>query len=238
MKPLAIIKIGTTFPGLRLDCGDFDTWVREGLGHDSGPVSVIDVEAGDPLPLSRDVRGVVVTGSHAMVTDRLEWSESLAGRIRLWVYDEVPVLGICYGHQLLAHALGGLVDYHPQGREMGTVDIDLFPACSADPLFRGLPPRFPVHATHAQTVLRLPEGAVCLAGNDFEATHAYRVGEQAWGVQFHPEYSSRILKAYIDERAADLESQGHDLPAIYRTVKETPEASSILKRFAHIAKKF
>ena len=63
------------------------------------------------------------------------------------------------GHQLLAHALGGQVDYNPAGRESGTIELSLDPAAHQDPLFSGLPSRFPAHATHLQTVLRAPEGA-------------------------------------------------------------------------------
>src|SRR5688572_21533998 len=79
-------------------------------------------------PPSREgFAGTIVTGSGAMVTDRHEWSERSAQWLRDAAHDGMPLLGICYGHQLIAHALGGEVDYHPAGREMGTVQLELHP---------------------------------------------------------------------------------------------------------------
>src|SRR3546814_6485680 len=96
-----------------------------------------------------------------------------------------------YGHQLLAHALGGEVGDNPNGRKMGTVAVDLLPAAADDPLFTGLPDRFLAQATHQQSVLRAPEGATVLARSDHDDCHAFRWGEAAWGVQFHPEFGDR-----------------------------------------------
>jgi GMP synthase (glutamine-hydrolysing) len=96
------------------------------------------------------------------------------------------------------------VDYHPGGREIGTVDIDLLPAAVDDPLFASLPPGFSAHVVHAQTVMEPPPGAVRLAENAFEPTHAFRVGRRAWGVQFHPEFDLVRMTGYVDRLAADL----------------------------------
>ncbi|NIQ10109.1 MAG: glutamine amidotransferase, partial [Gammaproteobacteria bacterium] len=74
--------------------------------------------------------------------------------------------------------------------EVGTVEVRLRPEAQDDRLFQTLPARFPVHATHSQSVLALPPGAVHLAENDFDPHHAMRIGSCAWGVQFHPEYSA------------------------------------------------
>ena len=80
---------------------------------------------GEALPDPRSVRAVVVTGSAAMVTSREPWSERTAAWLCETVEVKTPVLGICYGHQLLAHALGGRVEDNPQGRHIGTVDVTL-----------------------------------------------------------------------------------------------------------------
>ena len=71
---------------------------------------------------------VVVTGAHDMVPEHALWSETASAWLRELVGRQVPTLGICYGHQLLAHALGGEVGYHPRGSEVGTVSVTLLPA--------------------------------------------------------------------------------------------------------------
>lgn len=238
MKPLMIIKIGSTFPQIAAKFGDFDDWTRRGLGLKPGDTRVVDAEAGDPLPPPDHCAGVVVLGSHAMVTDGLPWSLRLERWIPTVVAHGVPVLGICYGHQLLASALGGRVDYHAGGIEIGTVTVHRKPAGDGDALFRGLPERFLAHAAHSQTVIALPDGAVHLAGNAFEPHHGFRIGERAWGVQFHPEYDAAIMAAYVTAMADPMKSAGRDADAIRPAVRETPHAARILRRFGKLAETF
>jgi len=233
-KRLFIIKVGTTFPDTMREYGDFDLWTINGLGKRRDDTGVIDAEHGDPLPDANECAGVVVTGSHDMVTDNLAWSKKVAEWLPSLLEEEVPLLGICYGHQLLAHALGGKVGFHPEGTEVGTVEINLLPECAADPLFSSLPIAFSAHATHSQTVVLLPRSTVRLAMNGFEPNHAFRVGRCAWGVQFHPEYTAEIMRSYIINGKEDLLNEGIDIRPILDSVKETPVSASILKRFSEI----
>ena len=166
-----------------------------------------------------------------MVTDRLPWSEYTAQWLLEALKCGVPILGICYGHQLLAHALGGHVDYHPRGREMGTKLIELAPAASQDELFSVMPERFPAHVTHMQSVLRLPPGAEILASNDFDAHHAVRFAPRAWGVQFHPEFTSAAMSHYLRIRSEALRQEGADPAELLSAVRDTTESEQLLRRF-------
>ncbi len=231
MKNLYLIKAGTTFPAIQQKYGDFDRWTSEALGETEVPIRVIDVEQMGELPAANDCAGVTITGSHAMVTDNLGWSLRLETWLSGLVAAEVPVFGICYGHQLMARATGGRVDYHPQGKEIGSVQVSRLPASDDDPLFKTLPRDFSVHATHAQSVLTLPTGAVRLAANEFEPNHAFRLGRCAWGVQFHPEYDVRIMRSYVEEQAEALEAAGRNVPEILKTVTETPIAKQLYRNF-------
>ncbi len=235
MDSLFIIKTGTTFPKTLQKWGDFGDWVRLGLQLAEDQVQVVDVVAGDPLPVAGNCRGVVVTGSHAMVTERPAWSVSVGNWLPSLIEAEVPLLGICFGHQLLADALGGRVGFHPGGREIGTVDIQLAPACQTDPLFSELPTGFPAHVTHAQTVLDLPPGATRLAGNFFEPHHAFRAGTCAWGVQFHPEFHRGIMACYLREQATELAAAGRHVEPLLRAIRDTPTSHQLLRRFAALA---
>ncbi len=233
-KPLLIVKTGQTLAPLRAKGEDFEDWiVREGRMA-SEHVVVADVVNGASLPGLAEVAGIVVTGSPAMVTDRAPWSEASAAYLREACRQDIPILGICYGHQLLAHALGGHVDDNPQGREIGTAQIRLTPQAAADPLFAGLPEHFDAHTTHSQTVLSLPPGSVRLASSARDGNQGYRAGGRAWGVQFHPEFDALIMRTYIATRSPALEQEGFDVAALTQAVADTPVASSLLQRFVQI----
>ncbi|UCE17590.1 MAG: glutamine amidotransferase [Gemmatimonadota bacterium] len=236
MKPILIIKAGTTFEATARAFGDFEDWTIRGMGLSKDAVRVLAVFRNESLPTDDSFCGVVVTGSHAMVTDREPWSEELAGWIRGIIERGTPFLGLCYGHQLLAYAMGGHVGNHPRGREIGTVRIEIEDKGAGDELISILPREFLGHVTHTQTVLRLPPGALILASNAFEPHHAIRVGECAWGVQFHPEFEAAIMRSYINEQSLGLKAEGLDISSLRSGVVETPHAAKILQRFASLVK--
>ncbi len=230
-RPLLILKTGDTVAAARARRGDFEDWFRAGLGLPPAAVAVADPRC-QSLPSPEALSGVVVTGSSAMVTDGHPWSEASAAWLRRALALGLPVLGVCYGHQLLAQALGGQVGDLPRGWEVGTVRVALTAAAARDPLFAGLPPLLPVHATHRQGVLRAPPGARILAGNADDACQAFAWGRRAWGVQFHPEFDVEILALYLRERAGELRAAGLDPEALAAGLVPTPAAAALLPRFA------
>jgi GMP synthase (glutamine-hydrolysing) len=232
---ITIVKVGSTLPALAAARGDFEDWIRWGLGPAGTQAGVVDVRNGDGLPKAGGLVGVVVSGSHALVTDHEAWSEDTAAWLAGVVARGIPVLGICYGHQLLAHALGGQVGDNPNGLEFGTVDVHLAGEAGADALLGGLPNPLPAQVCHRQSVLRLPPGAVRLAASALDGCQAFRVGATAWGVQFHPEFDGVAVRAYVDEFREELRAGGQDAEAIRRGVGETPQAAGLLQRFAGIA---
>lgn len=234
-RPLAIIKVGDTFDALREQRGDFEHWMAAGLGDTRLPVVVLDPRRGDKLPPPTEISGAIVTGSHAMVSHREPWSEATGAWLAQLVGHGTPVLGVCFGHQLLADALGGEAGDHPGGLEIGTVEVELRPEAADDALMHDLPARFEAHVVHRQSALRLPEGAVRLAGNAFEPTQAFRVGESAWGLQFHPEFDAEIMRGYVDHLADTLRAEGSDPAALRERVAATAAAAQLLGRFARIA---
>jgi len=116
MKRLYIVKTGTTFPDTQKEFGDFDAWIRAGLEKAKADIHVLDVRREGPVPLlpvARACAGIVITGSHAMVTERHPWSVQLEKWVPFLLESRVSLLGICYGHKLLAQAVGGRVEIHP-----------------------------------------------------------------------------------------------------------------------------
>lgn len=234
MKALTIIKAGSTFPATRNRLGDFEDWIIRASGLAERTVSVVHIMDGEALPPVEKLSGVIITGSHAMLTDRDSWMLELETWIPKVIEHNTPLLGICFGHQLLAQAMGGRSDYNPKGREIGTVTIKLTAEGQQDRLLGTLPKVFIAHATHAQTVMELPVSSLRLAENSLETSHAFRLGDKAWGVQFHPEFSAEIMSAYVNEQAATLLQEGHDVAALQSAICCTDEANALITRFVSI----
>ncbi len=235
MNKLLIIKTGRAIKGIPASMQDFEHWTARAAGLSLDHCHTVTVIDGETLPEPSLCSGVVITGSAAMVSDRHAWSEYVAQWLLQAIDYRLPVLGICYGHQLLAHALGGVVDFHPRGREIGTRLIHRAPAALQDELFSILPDSFPAHVTHMQSVLRLPPGAEVLAWNRFEAHHAVRFAPRVWGVQFHPEFTAEAMSHYLRIRGDALQQEGMDVAELHAAVTETEAATRLLHRFAGLA---
>jgi GMP synthase (glutamine-hydrolysing) len=169
-----------------------------------------------------------------MVSHRESWMLSTETWLANVVAAGIPVLGICFGHQLLAQALGGQVDDNPKGTEVGTVTIELADDVGADALFNFMPKRFPAQVSHRQSVLQLPPGAKRLGISEKEPHQAIAFGPRAWGIQFHPEFDARIIDHFIHHHAPSVAATGGDVEVIKKNTRPTPESSSLLLRFAEL----
>jgi GMP synthase (glutamine-hydrolysing) len=229
---ILVIKTGNTLPSLLDENEDFENWFIRGTGLDAKRFICCAVDKGESLPAIDDVVAAIVTGSPAYVTDLAPWNESSAVYLRLLHQQQKAILGVCYGHQLLAWAFGGVVGFHPNGREIGTIDIELTLEAASDVLFAKMPKQFSAQASHQQSVLSLPDGAVLLAKNSFDAHHAFRLGSSTWGVQFHPEFSAHVMSTYICERRDDIAREGFNVEELLARVDSTPVSASLLQQFS------
>lgn len=234
MSDLLIIKTGTGRPSLSARDGDFEDWILEGMQFPRDRAAVADVYCGHPLPTYDAIAGVVITGSHAMVTAHEDWSEHTATWLPGAVERRIPILGICYGHQLLAYALGGTVADNPQGLEYGTIEVVLAETAQRDPLLGGLGARLQVQVCHDQSVLQLPRDAMLLASSAMDVHQASVVGQSAWGLQFHPEFDAATVQICIEESRDALVRQGSNPDRLLENCVDTAFGSEILRRFARI----
>lgn len=232
MKPVLIIRTGQAPDNIRARHGDFPHWFRLGAKLPLPRVQVVNVAAGEELPPPQEVAGAMITGSAAMVTERAPWSERTAGWIRDAMDVDLPLLGVCYGHQLMSHALGGRVDYLPGGREIGTLPIELLADAQHDPLAAHLPGEFRAHTTHEQSVLEVPKGTQVLARSARDPHHLLRYGRNAISVQFHPEFNADVMRAYITRKHHDMRREGFDPHHAFRQVAATPNARRLLRMFS------
>jgi GMP synthase (glutamine-hydrolysing) len=163
--------------------------VRADRGEDAGP--------------AKDLDGLLVLGGRMSAYDDQEPGVTATRALLAEaVAAGVPTLGICLGAQLLAVATGGQVHVAaPPGRESGVVDVRWRPEAATDPLLGALAAdaeaagtrSTPMPAMHADAVVDLPRGASWLAASRMYPYQAFRVGERAWGVQFHPEASPATM---------------------------------------------
>ena len=206
---LLIVRTGSTAIEVQRRHGDYDRWFRDALAEHDLAFDLCDITRAAIPDTSAHV-GVIVTGSVKSVVSPEPWMEGLAAFLRRVEHAGVPVLAVCFGCQALAWARGGRVVRSPSGWEIGAVEVDLTGEGRLDRLFEGLPWPLPVLATHEDRVDSLPQGAVLVAGNDSAPIQAFRIGESVWGVQFHPEATTAILRELILLRREALEAGARD----------------------------
>lgn len=162
---------------------------RREIDGDLHRFSIVDRE----FPDTYEFDAIVITGSRSSVY----WDEPWIEATRQWVAGalerDLPALGICWGHQLLADVLGGTVE------PMGEYELGYRSVRHGDStIFDGVPEEFTVFTTHSDAVTELPEGAELIAENDY-GIHGFRY-EQVYGIQSHPEYDPKTAEAVVREK--------------------------------------
>jgi GMP synthase (glutamine-hydrolysing) len=228
-RPTVLVAVlGDPGPAVLAAHGGFERWFREGLEA----AAVVRVAHRHGVrEAARGADGIVVTGSYASVTERAPWMLEL-GEELLEAAERIPVLGVCFGHQLLGAALGGTVERNPRGPEAGTREVVLTAAGREDPLLSGLPEPLLVQQFHEDHVAAAPPGTVLLATGAHTPVQAFAHGPRLRAVQFHPEFDAARVRAMADEERAWIERGGAGRHAgSVATLRETPEAAGLLRRW-------
>ena len=192
---ITIIETGTPPESVLARCGQTADWFLAALAKIGKKADVIRPYLEEKLPEPVSVTAAIITGSWSMVTDREEWSERIAEWIRKAMPFDIPLFGVCYGHQLMAHALGGIVGDNPAGGETGLADIELTQAGKRNLLLDNFPENFPACVFHRQSVLKPPKDCDILAVSKKDGCQILRYGTSAFSVQFHPEFTSEIIES-------------------------------------------
>jgi GMP synthase (glutamine-hydrolysing) len=226
---ILILRAGDAVPEVAALHGEYSAWIERAVAT-AWPFAWLehDLRWPEPLPDPSLYAAVVITGSPSSVTEDAPWMRRAQEYIRVLVAAQMPVLGICFGHQLVAQALGGDVRPNPRGREMGTVELSVF---EDDPLFHGLPSKVDVNATHVDSVALLPPGARVLASTALEPHAVIAFAENVRGVQFHPEIAGEVMRGYVEARRDRLVEESVDPEPILRGATDTPFGEELLRNF-------
>ncbi|HAH12717.1 MAG TPA: glutamine amidotransferase, partial [Pantoea agglomerans] len=157
--PLALIQLEVPPANVVSEIGEQPRWFIDALNLQPDEYLIVRPHLGEALPAFDQISGAILSGSWAMVTDHAEWSERSAVWIRAAMDHGLPLLGVCYGHQLMAYALGGEVADNPNGWERGLLPINCMPEAQRDPLLKKLPQDFSVWLSHRQSVISAPQQA-------------------------------------------------------------------------------
>lgn len=166
------------------------------------------IHEGDAVPVDYDnVDGVISLPARAHTSDGHGWIEKQRAYLRGAHERSLPVVGICFGAQLLAEALGGTVTKMDMP-EVGFVDVDLTPPAHTDTILSGVAWRAPQFQTHQYMVGDVPPGGQVLASSERCPVQAFRVGMRTYGFQYHFECDRSMIDVYMRDARTDLNRTG------------------------------
>jgi GMP synthase-like glutamine amidotransferase len=200
---IGILETGEVHPDLKARHGDYPAMFERMLGAADPDLDFVTVRvvSGEMPGAPQDADGWIVTGSRHGVYDDLPWIEPLKAFLRACIAAHVPVVGICFGHQILAEALGGRAVKSDRGWGLGVQDYEVTarPSWMVD-----LPDRFSVHALHQDQVVALPPRTTVLARSATCDYAALAFGDpeapNAVSLQPHPEFSAAFMDELITLR--------------------------------------
>jgi GMP synthase (glutamine-hydrolysing) len=200
MKNIIILDCGPSLLEVYQQFGYAPDWIMELLQNKDCRFKLVKSYEGEHV-VHTEGDAWIITGSPRSVYDELDWMLDMEDKIRNAQHHNKPVLGICFGHQLIAKSFGGRVELNPNGWELGAYPIELTEIGAKSKILSGLKNHAIVYESHGDCVTVLPENAIELALNN-KGNQAYIIHKNMYGVQFHPEFSWDIIKKYVSVRSA------------------------------------
>lgn len=219
---IGILKSGQSPEVIRGEVGDYDTMFEKLLAGRGFTFNSYHVEAMEFPDSVNDADGWLLTGSRHGVYEDHAFIPPLQDFIRHAYAAHVPLVGICFGHQIIAQALGGKVIKSPKGWAVGAQDYD----------FDGQ--KITLNAWHQDQVVELPQGAEVVGQNSFCENAALVYDDRAYTVQAHPEFGDAMVQGLIDHRAKGVVPP--ELIARAEARMGQTSAASIADRIEHFFK--
>ncbi|WP_418591757.1 type 1 glutamine amidotransferase [Ponticoccus sp. (in: a-proteobacteria)] len=216
---IGILQTGLVVPELAAEYGQYPDMFARLLAREGFDFESWSVVEGDFPPGPEAAEGWLITGSKHGVYEDHPWIPPLEALIRAIVAADKPLIGVCFGHQIIAQALGGRVEKYPGGWAVGP-RVYQFPDG----------PKV-IQAWHQDQVTQAPEGAVTVASNDFCQHAALLYPGKAYTVQPHPEFGAGFTRGLIEKRGRGVVPDAV-LDEARRTVDRTLDSADIAQQFA------
>lgn len=200
---IIIIETGTLDAGLEAKYGDYPAMFERLLSPEGLTLSTCRLVRGEALPALDAADGFLVTGSRHGVYDDLPWMEPLKAFIRECAAHKKPMVGICFGHQIMAEALGGKVEKSAKGWGLGPQSYALHDARAR---FGGAS-ETRVNAIHQDQVIAQPPDSEVIASSDFCEFAGLSYGGDtpyAMSIQPHPEFDDEFVGELVKSRRGDV----------------------------------
>ena len=179
--------------------GQASDWIQNVLRqYDDIAVKVVKGYEMEHLDPHEDSAWIIAGSAHS-VYDDFPWIDYLKSKLHEMEKIKKPVLGICFGHQLIADTFGGKVVLNKKGWELGSCKVNLLESSKDCPLFADLSTSLDTYQSHQDVVLEIPDGAVLLAENDM-GVQSFVYSNSFYGVQFHPEFTKVVMEKYLSIR--------------------------------------
>ena len=180
-------------------------WVTSMIKDKVDSIEVVKIYDNE-LPSCRPDDIWIITGSRYSVYDNIDWIASFKKLIIQGLELRGPMLGICFGHQIICNALGASVVKNDMGWEMGSSEVSLTDSGKKTDLFKGFNHTFSVYQSHQDVVSDVPENIKVLAQNEY-GVQSFSFNDNVFGVQFHPEFSFKVMKAYYSIRIKKINNK-------------------------------
>ena len=195
---IIILSNGPGLPEVVSLYGHSSEWIPDSINNKNIKYKVVKTYNNLSFDHS-DADAFIITGSKYSVYDDAKWIDNLKVKVNELIKLEKPILGICFGHQILAHCLGASVIKNDKGWELGSYNISLTDKGFKSPLFKGIKNNEIFYESHQDVVTELPIALKELAFTA-KANQSFCYNDLVYGVQFHPEFSYDVTKKLVELR--------------------------------------
>ncbi len=198
MKNVVIYSNGPGLPEIVKEYGHSSDWIPNIVNNNKVNFIIKKAYEND---FDSDIKAdaFILTGSKYSVYNKSPWIEKLKKHVKKLIHENNYILGICFGHQILADCLGAEVIKNKLGWELGSYKINLSEKGLQSKLFNGFSKQEIVYESHQDTVINIPSNLDILASSK-KSNQSFSYNDKIYGVQFHPEFSKEVTRKLMDLR--------------------------------------